>query len=222
MALSVIGAGFGRTGTLSIKLALEQLGFGPCHHMACVFEDPDSHADWQAAAEGKSADWHAVFDGYRSAIDWPAAHYWQTLADVFPDARVLLSVRPEDLWWESFSSTIRRLLQNRTRVPNPAVRSALKMADMIITEQTFYGDIDSKESAISAYRRRIDDVKRTVAADRLLEFDVSDGWEPLCRFLNVPVPASEFPRGNSRSEFWQKFGGGLQPEERPDEGQDDK
>ena len=106
MTLSVIGSGFGRTGTMSLKNALEQLGFGPCHHMEEVFEHPEQVQHWQVVAAGDTVDWNTVFEGYHSQIDWPGAHVWRDLAKTFPNAKVVHSVRPEESWWNSFSKTI--------------------------------------------------------------------------------------------------------------------
>jgi Sulfotransferase domain len=93
MALRVIGAGFGRTGTHSLKLALEQLGFAPCHHMYEVRAHPEQLAFWQAAARGELPDWDEVFAGFAAQVDWPGARFWRELAEHFPHAKVILSVR---------------------------------------------------------------------------------------------------------------------------------
>jgi hypothetical protein len=106
MSLTVIGSGFGRTGTASLKCALEILGFGPCHHMEEVMENPEQVAHWQALVAGKPVHWGDVFKGYRAQVDWPGAHVWRELAAVYPDAKIIHSVRPEDAWWKSFSATI--------------------------------------------------------------------------------------------------------------------
>src|SRR5580698_1644093 len=110
MTLEIIGSGFGRTGTMSLKRALDQIGFGPCHHMEEVFAHPEQVPHWQALVAGGTADWGAVFAGYRSQVDWPGAHYWRELAAAYPNAKVIHTARPEELWWKSFSSTIGALL----------------------------------------------------------------------------------------------------------------
>lgn len=209
MGLSVIGAGFGRTGTMSIKLALEQLGFGPSHHMEEVFKNQGQLPHWQAAAAGDAVNWDVVFDGYASAVDWPSAHYWRQLADHYPAAKVVLSVRPAEKWWESYSRTIRKILADRASIEDPHARGTAEMANAI-TEQTFGGWV-SKEACIAAFRRRTDDVVAAIQPDRLLVFDVAEGWEPLCGFLDCPVPDGDFPRTNSVEEFWQVFGTGEEP-----------
>ncbi len=106
MPLSIIGSGFGRTGTMSLKLALEQLGFGPCHHMEEVMDHPGQFGHWQAAARGEAMDWESVYQGYRSTVDWPGAHSWQELAETYPEAKVIHTLRPAEEWWGSYSTTI--------------------------------------------------------------------------------------------------------------------
>lgn len=206
MSLTVIGAGFGRTGTMSLKLALEQLGFGPCHHMEEVFQNPDQLPHWQAAAIGEPVDWHSAFANYRSAVDWPTAHYWRELATLYPDSKVVLSVRPAERWWQSFSDTIKAILEMHETIPDPHPRAVAAMACKIIAEQTFNGAMADKDAALAAFQKRIDDVTSALPPDRVLVFDVAEGWAPLCAFLDCAVPDADFPRSNSTEEFWQIFG----------------
>jgi hypothetical protein len=208
MTLTIVGSGFGRTGTLSLKNALEQLGFGPCHHMAEVFANPDHVPRWQATAAGRPVDWHEVFAGYRSQVDWPGAHVWRELAAAFPEAKVVHSVRPEESWWNSFSRTIGKLLGIYRQMSFPPhVRAMLDAAEEMIGRQTFGGKFGKRGAALAAYRRRTEQVRGAIPPKRLLVFDVAEGWVPLCRFLDVPVPSDPFPRLNSTAEFWQHFGG---------------
>jgi len=207
MSLSVINAGFGRTGTMSIKIALEKLGFGPCHHMEEVFKNPTQLPYWQKAANGEVMDWDEVFQGYSSAVDWPSGHYWRELAEFYPESKVLLSVRPAEHWWSSYSETIKKLLEIRDEIPDEHPRSILNMANQIITQQTFNGSAAHKDQVLAAYQKRIDEVKAAIPADRLLIFQVSEGWTPLCEFLKVPIPEADFPRSNAKVEFWDIFGG---------------
>ena len=206
MGLSVIGAGFGRTGTMSIKLALDQLGFGPCHHMEEVFGDPAQLPGWQAAAAGESVDWDEVLKGYNSAVDWPSAHYWRELADFYPEANVILSVRPAERWWASFEGTIAKVLERREDIDDPHIHAIAAMGYAIIGEQTFNGAMADKEAALAAFDKRIDDVRAALPSERLLVFDVAQGWAPFCAFLDRPVPDGDFPRSNAYDEFWAKFG----------------
>ena len=207
MSLSVINAGFGRTGTMSIKIALEKLGFGPCHHMEEVFKNPTQLPYWQKAANGEVMDWDEVFQDYSSAVDWPSGHYWRELAEFYPESKVLLSVRPAEHWWSSYSETIKKLLEIRDEIPDEYPRSILNMADQIITQQTFNGSAAHKDQILAAYQKRIDEGKAAIPADRLLIFQVSEGWAPLCEFLKVPIPEADFPRSNAKVEFWDIFGG---------------
>jgi len=207
MSLAVIGAGFGRTGTMSMKVALEQLGLGPCHHMEEVLKNPAQLPFWQDAAARKPVDWDQVFAGYGSAVDWPGAHYWRELAAHYPEAKVVLTVRPEAAWLKSFSSTINVLLSERNNIPVPYIRDVMAMGLAIVREQTFRNALD-EPSILSAYRRRIEEVRAAIPAHRLLVFNVAEGWAPLCAFLGKPVPETPFPRTNNTEEFWQHVRGG--------------
>jgi len=208
MTLKIIGSGFGRTGTMSLKAALEQLGYGPCHHMEEVLKHPEQVPYWQAVADGRPVDWEAVFAGYVSQVDWPGAHVWRALAAAFPKAKVLHSVRPELSWWNSFSGTIGKVMTTYKRMDMPPHGLAMMdAAAQMIGQQTFGGRFDDRETALSAYRRRTEEVRAAIPRDRLLVFDVAEGWEPLCRFLDAPVPKTPFPKLNSHTEFWQLVGG---------------
>ena len=209
MGLAVIGAGFGRTGTFSIKAALEQLGFGPCYHMDNVFSTPGHLDRWQAVANGGQADWDELFEGYASTVDWPGMLYYRQLANRYPDARVLLSVRPADVWWDSFSRTIRRLIGMRDQVPDDHLRRVLHYAQQIIAEQTFGGSLDDEHAVIDSYNRHIDEVIRNIESERLLVYDVTQGWGPMCGFLGVAEPDNAFPHCNTEEDFWRHFGAGA-------------
>jgi hypothetical protein len=200
MALEVIGAGFGRTGTNSLRLALERLGY-PCHHMHEVALNPGQTPLWAAAARGEPVDWEAVFAGYRAQVDWPGARYWRTLAEVFPEARVILSVRPADAWYRSFADTIATELYAPPSSPDPTAAERRRMQRETIGEQVFGGRLDDRAHVIEVYERHNAEVRRAIAPERLLVFDVTEGWAPLCRFLGVPVPPEPFPRTNSTAEF---------------------
>jgi hypothetical protein len=204
MTLAVIGSGFGRTGTMSLKLALEQLGFGPCHHMEEVLKHPPQVAYWQAVAAGRPVNWGDVFQGYRSQVDWPGAHVWRELAVAFPEAKVIHSQRPEEAWWTSFSDTIGTLFATYHEAPLPPhVKAMMDAAAEMIVNQTLGGKVADREGALCAYRSRGEQVRSAIPADRLLVFEASQGWEPLCRFLDVPVPTTPFPRANNTHEFWE-------------------
>ncbi len=203
--MKVIGAGFGRTGTLSLKVALETLGFGPCYHMTEVFKNPQHLELWYDAALERPVDWPAMFHRYQAAVDWPACAFYQPLVDVFPDAKVILTVRDPERWYESALETIHALSQTPpvswTGWMIPGLRRFIRNGKRIVWKGTFKGRFLDRPFALEVYRRHIEEVTRYVAPERLLVYDVKEGWEPLCRFLEVPVPAQLFPRLNDAAEF---------------------
>jgi len=209
VSIEVIGPAFGRTGTASLKRALETLGFGPCHHMEEVFGHPEQVPHWQAIAAGRPVVWDEVFAGYRAQVDWPGAHVWRELAAAYPRAKVVLSVRPEDAWWTSFQATIGKLLVADDLPLPPHIQIMLAIGKCWMEVETFRCPPDDREGVLAAYRRRIAEVKAVIAPERLLVFDVAEGWGPLCRFLGVPVPDASFPRVNSTAEFWKQVRGEL-------------
>lgn len=206
MGLEVIGSGFGRTGTMSTKMALEELGLGPCHHMTEVMGNPGQPAFWSAHVEGRDVDWAEVFSDYTSQVDFPGAAVWPQLVAAFPDARVVHTERPESEWWNSYSTTIGKFWLHYRSLPLPPPLIELFATMDELLRNRVFGGID-RESCIAAYRRNNEAVRATVPADRLLVFTPSDGWEPLCGFLEVEVPDTPFPRSNARDEFWAMFGG---------------
>ncbi len=208
MTLRIIGSGFGRTGTRSLKEALEHLGFGPCHHMEEILQNPEQVVLWQQIAAGQPCDWSEVFAGYSAQIDWPGAHMWRDLAQAYPEAKVIHSIRPEESWWRSFSATIGLFLKVRGRMDLPPhINQMMDVTEQFIAEDTFGSDVEDKAAALAAYRRRTQEVQASIPAERLLVFDVAEGWEPLCAFLGVPVPDVPFPHRNVTDAFWDLLGG---------------
>jgi len=208
MPLQVIGAGVGRTGTYSLKLALERLGFGPTHHMEEVIKDVPRHAPaWQRAAEGE-ADWDALYDGYNSAVDWPTASFWRELAEEYPEAKFVISGRSAESWYDSFSETIHQLMLGADSAP-PPMQPFMSMGKAVLGKAGFYGPT-GRDALIAAYNAHADAVKAELG-DRLLVLDYRDGWEPLCRFLSVDVPDEPFPRSNNREDFWDRIKKGPPP-----------
>jgi hypothetical protein len=211
MGLQVIGAGFGRTGTLSLKAALERLLGGPCYHMYEVLSHLEHASAWTAADAGEPVDLAAVMEGYEATVDWPACVFWRELMTVFPDAKVLLSVRPPDRWFASFDETIRQVL---LREPPPGIelpeifQQLTTMADNVVNLRSFGPGFESmgRDEIIAAYERHNAEVRAGVPADRFLEFDVAEGWDPLCTFLGVTVPDEPFPNMNDRAQFRALFG----------------
>jgi len=202
MGLKVVGVGFGRTGTNSLKLALEQLLGGRCHHMHEVFERPGLVPLWMEAAAGRP-DWDAIFEGDVATVDWPAAAFWRQLVDRYPDAMVLLSLRESpEAWWRSARLTIFEGLSTPGMPPEVEAWMAT-VRDLVRSHGV---DPDDEASAEAAYVRHAADVRATVPAERLVEWTTGDGWEPLCAALGVPVPAEPFPHVNTTAEFRGRAG----------------
>jgi sulfotransferase family protein len=204
--MKLIGAGFGRTGTSSLQAALQDLGLNPCYHMREVMQRPEHLALWTEAAEGRPVDWKRLFQGYEATVDWPAAAFYKELMEAFPDAKVLLSVRDPEKWYESARNTIYGVMQSFPmsvlRRVVPPLRRMRRMIDGIIWDGTFQGRFEDKQYAIDVFNRHNEEVKKYVPADRLLVYDVKQGWEPLCRFLGVEVPRDKpFPRLNDTADF---------------------
>ncbi len=202
MSLKILGAGFGRTGTHSLKLALEMLDFAPCHHMYEVRKSPEQIAYWTAAARGETLDWDAVFSGYTAQVDWPASFFWKELSSHFSDAKVILTTRDPEAWYASICRTILPASTiGRTDDPDPMGRAGSDIIYRLALERIFDGRLADKDHALAVYAQHHRDVIETIPADRLLVFDAMDGWDPLCAFLEVDCPADPFPRGNSTAEF---------------------
>lgn len=207
MTLSVIGTGVGRTGTYSLKLALNRLGVGPCHHMEEVLHNmPVQVPLWSAAAAGEP-DWSSIYDGYASAVDWPTAGFFRELLSEYPSARFILTQRDPERWADSFGATIYTLLAGRDEAP-PEMRDWLDMASRVIAKTGFPPGLD-QDALAEAFKAHNEAVKQTIPADQLLLFEVKQGWAPLCEFLGVPVPDEDFPRTNHREEFWDRVNGKL-------------
>ncbi|MFI0483830.1 sulfotransferase family protein [Actinomadura sp. 9N215] len=245
--MDVIGAGFGRTGTASLKAALERLGLGPCYHMSTIIAEPHRVRHWLDIGEGRTVspagpeagpeagpgseagsgagsaagsggvDWDGVFAGYRSALDWPAASYWRELADHYPDAKVILTVRDPERWYDSVASTIfaRALAERRLPLRRRIVRRLVarrspdfalypRMARATVMDRVFDGRIDDRDHVLRVFDRHVAEVKAAIPDERLLVFDVAEGWEPLCAFLGVPVPDEPFPESNERAAWHRK------------------
>lgn len=211
MALKVIGAGFGRTGTRSLKTALEELGFGKCYHMEEVMKNPRHLKYWAGIMESGQADWETLFRGYQSAADWPVAAYYRDLMAVYPDAKIILTVRDPESWYVSIMNTLyqlgRRFVQF-TRII-PSMHQFLNAMEKVIWEVIFHNKLEDKVHAVRVFNNHIEEVKRVVPEERLLIFEARHGWEPLCAFLNVPVPVNRpYPHKNNGTTIRQilKYG----------------
>jgi hypothetical protein len=197
MPLKVVEAGLGRTGTHSLKLALERLLGEPCYHMLEVFGRPDHVGVWHQAALGQMPDWDAVFTGYGEAVDWPAAAFWQEMSDAYPDALILLSTRDSAGWWRSCDNTIFEVFRKADDTM-PAEWTAMIKE---LFRSRFAGDTSDQAAAIAAYERHNEHVRATAPADRLVEWQPGDGWAPLCEALGVAIPDEPFPHVNTTAEF---------------------
>lgn len=189
--MEVIGVGFGRTGTMSLKASLEILGLGPCYHMIEVFpRGPSAFPLWEQASSG-SPDWDAIFDGFSSTTDFPACTFWKELADHYPRAKLVLTVRDPEAWFRSTQETI--------FAPHWIEYLPNSMAGCFMQgtiNDYFDGRMHDRDFLIQRFNEHVADVQANISSERLLTFEVSQGWEPLCNFLEVPVPDVEFPRIN--------------------------
>jgi hypothetical protein len=205
MELSIIGAGFGRTGTRSLKLALEGLGFAPCYHMDAVFEHPEHIALWHGAANGHLPDWASLFGKHRAGVDWPVAFFWRELMDAYPDAKVILTVRDAQSWYDSFYRTIYQVIK-KPMSDDPVIVEHQQMSQRLILDRTFGGRFEDRHYAVKVYTRHNDAVQTEVPSDRLLVYEVAQGWSPLCGFWGMSIPQEPFPNSNDRDTFQESHG----------------
>ena len=208
MTLKVIGAGFGRTGTLSLKEALEKLGFGPCHHMKEVMLNSEQAEYFYLASMGEKVDWNEVFKDYNSAVDWPAAAYYRELADKYPDAKIILGMRDADSWYDSASTTIYQMSQNFPkwiRFILPRTDKIFMMIDKTVFGEPFSYRFEDRESTIQVFNDHVEEVKRVIPEEKLLMHSPKDGWEPLCEFLDVPIPEEPYPWVNDSKVFARRL-----------------
>ncbi len=196
MELRVVGAGVGRTGTHSLKIALEQLSGSPCHHMVEILGDPSQIPAWTDAIDGRPVDWHAMLAPYGSLVDFPGASFWPELTAAFPDALVLLSVRDPEVWYRSASNTIFLAFDGLPPELQPWMDAVRRML-----QERFSDRFDDEAAMIEAYERHNDAVRKAIPAERLLEWSPGDGWAPICERLGVAVPSEPFPITNTTDEF---------------------
>ena len=213
MGLKVIGAGFGRTGTLSLKLALERLGFDKCYHMMEMPLVPHHIEVWRAAAAGQNVDWETLFSGYQAAVDWPSCNFWRQQLKAFPDAKVILTRRDAEQWYASVMHTIwlsseqgRMDLadaEQRGSVENQA-QDRIKMVYEVIWDGVFGMRMENKRHVINCFERHNQEVINSVPRGKLLVIEPGDGWAPLCEFLEVDLPENDYPRINSTEDFQKR------------------
>ena len=207
MGLKVIGAGFGRTGTGSLKAALEELGIGKCYHMSEVVKNFGHMRKWVDIIENSNADWADLFEGYQAAVDWPAAVYYKALMVAYPDAKVILTVRDPERWHESVMNTIYQLSTKFSRFVRfiPPLNRFFKALEKALWVGTFNNRLVEKAYAVEVFKDHIEEVKRTVPVDRLLIFESGQGWEPLCEFLDLPIPDTPYPHVNKGGRIKRLF-----------------
>jgi hypothetical protein len=197
VALQVIGAGLGRTGTASLKLGLEELLGGRCYHMFEVRNRPEDPTVWADAYEGKLPDWEAFLADFTAAVDWPAAPFWRPMSEAFPKAVIVLSLRDADSWWKSASNTIFRAIETYHADDAPPDDWTRMGRNMIAA---FTPDWRNETAAKAAYEAHVANVRATAPADRLVEWTAADGWRPLCEALGIEVPSKPFPHVNTSEE----------------------
>jgi hypothetical protein len=196
MSLRIIGAGLGRTGTHSLKIALEQLLGEPCYHMVEVFAHPEHVPLWHDAMLDKPVDWDTVFEGYAATVDWPGGGVWQSIWAAYPDAKILLSTRRSaDEWWGSASKTIFPAMEGGP----PGMEAWHAMTDDMAKRLT--SDVKDEEQCKAAYERHNANVRATVPKEQLIDWQPQDGWGPLCEALGVPEPSEPFPLTNTTADF---------------------
>lgn len=195
--MKLINLGFGRTGTTSLKAALERIGYAPCFHTTDLLTSTDNLDVWEAAGRGETTNWQVFFKDYAVA-DWPAALHWRDILAAHPTAKVMISVRDPDAWHGSMMATLAKL--DAIHLPIPRLKRA--KAFMYRTLDTMFdGRLDDRAYATQVFKQHIADVQATVPTDNLLVYQVTEGWEPLCTFLGVDVPDEPFPRDNRRENF---------------------
>jgi hypothetical protein len=203
MSIRVIGAGLGRTGTTSLKLALEKLLGSRCYHMYEVIEHPEHVPIWRRALAGEAVDWPKLFNGYHACVDWPVAAFWRELSGAFPDAHIVLSLRDPESWWQSVSTTI------FPTVPKSTGDFRL-MLDALFA-QRFTAELTDRAACIAKYTAHVDQVRRDAPAHRLIEWRAQQGWGPLCKALGLPVPNEPFPHENTADSFRSRQGAAASP-----------
>jgi hypothetical protein len=206
MAINIIGVGVGRTGTYTLKLAINKLDCGPCFHMEEVLKNMDVQVPlWSEALKG-NPEWNAIYDGFKSAVDWPTAGFYRELIKAYPTAKFILTERNPENWADSFGSTIYKLVEGKDKAPEK-MRNWLNMVNDVLTKSGFPLGMD-RNQLINGFIAHNKAVRESIPSEQLLIFQVKDGWEPLCKFLNVPVPNEPFPRTNNREEFWELVNSG--------------
>lgn len=206
--MKVIGAGMGRTGTTSLQIALQELGFDPCYHMTEALRNPSHVPMWHGAGRGKTVNWDEVLGDYEATVDFPGCSFYRELMAHYPEAKVLLSVRDPERWYESAYETIyqmTKVIPVWLRLLVRPLGKIYEMTDSVIWQGTFEGAMENRERAVQKFIEWNEQVQRDVPPEKLLVYSVKEGWEPLCDFLGVPVPDKPFPHANDRVKMQQRI-----------------
>jgi Sulfotransferase domain len=208
--MKVIGAGLPRTGTLSQKVALEMLGFGPCYHMVNVLTNLSLSKQWEQAMD-ENVDWDEVFGEHESTVDWPGAFFYRQLADAYPDAKVVLSTRDPEAWERSMRDTIwdhiyghsaMAHISKARELVDPGWNEFMRLCSRMWAAQGVFSSVELRPGQLAeAVDRYQEQVQRNIPEERLLVWSVTEGWEPLCAFLEVDVPDAQFPRLNDSKMY---------------------
>ncbi|MCK5897347.1 MAG: hypothetical protein KAG20_11100 [Cocleimonas sp.] len=216
--IKVVNLSLGRTGTMSLKHALEDLGLDKCYHFSDIFDHQDHIDIWRSLAKGEPIDWEALFEGYQSTVYWSTSYDYQFLLDKYPEMKFILTVREPEAWYKSTFDTVYSLnrptlLRNiKFKIKgmfDPELRKLYKLwkfQETLLWQNTFKGRFHDKDFAIQQFEQHIENVKKNVPAERLLVYKIQQGWQPLCDFLQLPVPETDFPRVNDTASFveWRK------------------
>ena len=206
--MKVFGAGFGRTGTMSLKFALEKLRIGPCYHMREVVSRPSHIKLWYDISRGEHPNWNRLFSGFNSAVDFPVCLFYKQLINKFPEAKFILTLRDFDTWYISTANTIYKvpsILPDWFEKVVYPIRMFIVMQVNLIWVGLFKNNFSDREATKLVYYEHMESVKKIIPADKLLIYNVKEGWEPLCEFLDVDVPDIPFPKVNDTAEMLRNF-----------------
>lgn len=215
MSIKIIGAGFPRTGTNSLKRSLEMLGYEKTYHFKDLMNVPTNLPYWQELQATGNMKWDEIYDGYQASVDFPCYPWYKEHMARYPDAKVIMTVRSFESWYESMRKTIyvsgpqtpiakisllsKMLFSARLR----NLFKCIKFVKNFLFNIQFEGKFDDKEFVRSVWEKHIAEVKAHVPSDKLLVFEVKDGWKPLCEFLGVPEPPEPLPHLNKKENFKQ-------------------
>jgi len=219
MAIKIIGAGFPRTGTMTLKTALEILGFNKTYHYKDLIADSKKLRFWLELENTGQTDFDALFKGFEATVDFPGYPYYKILLKKYPDAKVILTKRDFEKWYESTYKTIwksarkpiidrlklfiRKLFNKNLR----AIFKCIKFMRRVYLKDQFNNNFSSKAHAKNIFFKHIEEVITYVPKKQLLVYDVSEGWEPLCHFLEIPIPNQAFPHLNKKEHFHEMVKG---------------